>query len=58
MLAALRHRTFFSIAEANEAIRERLAWLNARPFKKLPGSRAVLFAELDRPALRPLPAAP
>jgi transposase len=58
ILAALRHRTFFSIAEANEAIRERLAWLNARPFKKLPGSRASLFAELDRPALRPLPAVP
>ena len=56
--AALRHRTFFSIAEANEAIRERLAWLNARPFKKLPGSRAVLFAELDRPALRALPPEP
>ena len=58
ILAALRHRTFFSIAEANEAIRERLAWLNGRPFKKLPGSRAILFAELDRPALRPLPAQP
>jgi transposase len=58
ILAALRHRTFFSIAEANEAIGERLAWLNARPFRKLPGSRAILFAELDRPALRPLPAAP
>jgi transposase len=58
VLAALRHRTFFSIAEANEAIRERLAWLNARPFRKLPGSRAVLFAELDRPALRPLPPVP
>lgn len=38
------------------AIRERLAWLNNRPFKKLPGSRASLFAELDAPALRPLPA--
>ena len=58
ILAALRQRTFFSIAEANEAIRDRLAWLNARPFKKLPGSRASLFAELDRPALRPLPAVP
>ena len=58
ILAALRHRTFFSIAEANAAIVERLAWLNARPFKKLPGSRASLFAELDRPALRPLPPAP
>ena len=56
--AALRNRTFFSLAEANRAIRERLAWLNNRPFKKLPGSRASLFAELDRPALRPLPATP
>jgi transposase len=54
--AALRHRTFFSIDEANEAIRERLAWLNARPFKKLPGSRRSMFEALDRPALRPLPA--
>jgi transposase len=56
--AALRNRTFFSIAEANRAIRERVAWLNNRPFKKLAGSRASLFAELDRPALRPLPATP
>jgi transposase len=50
--AALRNRTFFSLAEANRAIRERVAWLNARPFKKLEGSRDSLFAELDRPALR------
>ncbi len=56
ILAALRDRTFFSLAEANGAIRERLAWLNERPFKKLPGSRASHFAELDRAALRPLPA--
>ncbi len=55
ILAALRDRTFFSLAEANAAIRERLAWLNERPFKKLPGSRASHFAELDRAALRPLP---
>ena len=58
ILAALRNRTFFSLAEANAAIRERLAWLNNRRFKKLDGSRASLFAELDRPALRPLPARP
>jgi len=58
ILAALRSRTFFSLAEANRAIRERLSWLNARPFRKLPGSRASLFAELDRPALRPLPERP
>jgi len=56
ILAALRNRTFFSLAEANAAIRERLAWLNERPFKKLPGSRRSLFLELDAPALRPLPA--
>jgi len=29
--------------------------LNERPFQKLPGSRASVFAELDRPALAPLP---
>ena len=58
ILAALRQRTFFSLAEANAAIAERLAWLNARPFKKLPGSRRGLFESLDRPALRPLPAHP
>ena len=56
ILAALRNRTFFSLAEANGAIRERLVWLNERPFRKLPGSRASLFAELDAPALRALPA--
>jgi transposase len=55
ILAALRHRTFFSLAEANAAIAERLAWLNERSFKKLPGSRQELFETLDRPALRPLP---
>lgn len=54
--AALRNRTFFSMAEANAAIRERLEWLNARPFAKLPGSRRSLFSDIDRPALRPLPA--
>jgi transposase len=58
ILAALRHRTFFSLAEANTAIAERLAWLNERPFRRLPGSRRELFESLDRPALRPLPTRP
>ena len=58
ILASLRNRTFFSLAEANAAIRERLGWLNARPFKKLPGCRLSQFLEIDRPALRPLPAIP
>jgi transposase len=56
MLARLRHHTFFALAEVNAALAPLLATLNARPFKKLPGSRQELFETLDRPALRPLPA--
>jgi transposase len=55
ILARLRQRTFFSLAELNQAIRELLTRLNAKPFKKLPGSRRTQFEQLDRPALRPLP---
>ncbi len=58
ILARLRHRTFFSLAELNVAIRELLETLNARPFRKLPGSRREHFEQLDQPALRPLPAEP
>ena len=54
-LAALRHRTLFSLAELNAAIAELLQRLNARALRKLPGSRRSLFEQLDRPALRPLP---
>jgi transposase len=56
ILAALRKRTFFSIAELNKAIWELVEGLNQHPFRKMIGSRADLFARLDRPALRPLPA--
>ncbi len=56
ILACLRHRTFFSLAELNAAIRELLTRLNGRPFKKLPGCRQHLFRTLDYPAMRPLPA--
>jgi hypothetical protein len=55
IVAALRHRKFFSLAELKQAIRELLAKLNQRPFRKRPGCRASLFQELDRPALQPLP---
>lgn len=58
IVARLRHHTFFALAEVNAAISELLPALNARPFKKLPGSRQSLFATLDRPALQPLPAQP
>lgn len=56
ILAALRKRQFFSLAELNEAIAELLIKLNQRPFRKLPGSRAELYQTLDRPSLQPLPA--
>lgn len=55
ILAPLRNRTFFDLAELNSAIRERLSEINNRPFQKLEGSRATAFEKIDRPALRPLP---
>ena len=58
ILAALRKRTFFSLTELNEAIRELLVKLNLRKFRKLDTTRAKLFEELERPALKPLPPTP
>ena len=58
VLARLRHQRFFSLDELNAAIRPLLTALNERPFQKLPGSRRTVFEALDRPAMRPLPAAP
>lgn len=55
ILARLRHRQFFSLAELNAAVAGLLTDLNGRPFKKLPGSRRSAFESLDRPALRALP---
>jgi len=57
ILARLRNRRFFSLAELNAAIAELLVDLNRRVFKKLPGCRMDAFEALDRPALRALPAA-
>lgn len=58
IIAVLRHRKFFSMAELNEAIAELVQKLNQRRFRKRDASRASLFAEVDRPALQPLPAEP
>jgi hypothetical protein len=58
VLAVLRHRRFFHLAELNAAIRELLEPLNTRAMKKLGVSRRELFERLDRPALRPLPPTP
>ena len=56
--ARLRHRRFFSLAELNAAIRELVVALNARVTRHLGASRRQLFEELERAALKPLPAAP
>ena len=58
ILARLRKHTFFSLAELNKTIKELLSLLNAKPFKKLPGSRQSRFDQVDKPALKPLPASP
>ena len=58
ILARLRNRQFFSLAQLNAAISQLLAALNARAFKKLPGSRLSVFEAIDRPALKGLPAQP
>jgi transposase len=55
ILAALRNREFFSLAELNAEIKLLLERLNNRPFKKLSGCRREWFEQIDRPALKPLP---
>jgi len=58
ILAALRNRTFFSLAELNSAIEEKLDLLNNRKMQKLHTTRRELFESLDRPVLRALPVMP
>jgi transposase len=58
VLARLRNRSFFTLIELNDAIREIVADLNAKIMRKLGVSRDELFAQIDRGALKPLPSAP
>jgi transposase len=51
IVAALRHHKFFSLEEL-------LVKLNNRPFRKRDGTRASVFAAIDKPALKPLPVEP
>ena len=55
ILARLRQQTFFSLDELNAELARQRRTLNAQPFQKLPGSRQSTFAQLERPALAPLP---
>jgi len=57
ILARLRNRVFFSLAELNASIWELLEVLNSRTMRAVKKSRRELFEELDRPAALALPAA-
>ena len=54
--AALRNEQFFSLAELNAAIRQKLNAFNANLFQKKEGSRLSLFLGEEKPLLAPLPA--
>ena len=55
ILARLRHRRFFSLAELNSAIRALLVQLNDRPMRGWGTTRRALYQQVDRPALQQLP---
>ena len=59
LLGRLRHRTFYSLAEVNAAIGDLMTHLNEeRPIRRLGVTRRQLLEEIDRPALKSLPAEP
>ena len=59
ILARLRNRQFFSLAEINQAIMELLEEFNDRPMKDYGNqTRRERFQRLDRPYAQPLPAEP
>jgi transposase len=58
ILARLRHRRFFSLADLNAAIRALLDDLNDRSMRGWGTSRRALYEQLDRPALESLPPEP
>lgn len=58
VLAKLRNRRFFSLAELNAAVFACVAEINTKTSRKLGASRADLLEILDRPALKALPPAP
>jgi len=58
IVAVLRKRTFYSIHEVNEAIRQCLEKINNKVMRHLKKSRKELFDTIDRPALNALPTAP
>jgi transposase len=58
ILGRLRNLTFYSLAEANAAIRAMLERLNGHVMRRLGVNRQHLFATVERPALNSLPPTP
>jgi transposase len=58
IIAKLRNRRFFSLAKLNAAIAELVTALNNRVTRHLGASRQGLFDEVERSALKRLPAEP
>jgi len=58
IIAKLRNRQFFSLTDLNDAIRDCVTALNECVTRHLGTSRRALFDEIERPALKPLPAEP
>lgn len=58
ILARLRQRTFFSLSDANVAVKELLVDMNNRTMKKIGQSRRQRFEQFERATLSPLPATP
>jgi transposase len=58
VLAKLRNRRFFSLAELNAAVRDCVTAINAKIMRRVGKSRHELLATLDGPALNALPTTP
>src|SRR5699024_8600534 len=58
ILAALRNETFFSLADAKEAVAEKLKELNGYTFKNLEGNRRDAYIHEEKAFMQPLPVNP
>ena len=58
IIAALRDRKFFSLAEVQQAVAEKLDELNSRPFAKREGCRRSAYLNEEKSFMKPLPPAP
>ena len=58
IIAALRDEQFFSLAELNAAIRQKLYDFSRKPFQKKEGTRYDIYRTEELPLLLPLPQSP